>query len=312
MSESTRWLKPEMIALDASSVLFTIHGDGVKDVEPIEMGELSRVFRYTFDAKRYVVQFRASDESFRKADVVHRLFGTVLPVPRVVARGDSSGLKYCITELIEGVPASSVVKSGDEPVVAEIVEFLIRKNAIAIAPERGFGGISSDGTAPDASWSNALRSVFREPTAGAYENWTELFATGALDRPLFSDGLAAMSELLNRAPAQPYLVHGDFHLGNMIVDGERVNGIVDWEFAMYGDFVFDVATMEFWNPALGFAARVLESLRRVGEDPPHFTDRLTCYEMYGALVDMRFFAHRGERRKYESVRRKLIELLGSA
>ena len=42
------------------------------------------------------------------------------------------------------------------------------------------------------------------------------------------------------------LVHLDFHPGNMLVDGGRLTGVVDWDGATRGDRHFDLVTLRFW------------------------------------------------------------------
>ena len=39
------------------------------------------------------------------------------------------------------------------------------------------------------------------------------------------------------------LVHGDFHMRNLLIDGERVSGVVDWEVARLSNPLFDLAYM---------------------------------------------------------------------
>lgn len=46
------------------------------------------------------------------------------------------------------------------------------------------------------------------------------------------------------------LVHLDFHPGNVLVDGGRVTGVVDWDGAGRGDRLFDLVTLRFEVPRL--------------------------------------------------------------
>jgi aminoglycoside phosphotransferase (APT) family kinase protein len=52
----------------------------------------------------------------------------------------------------------------------------------------------------------------------------------------------AFAWLEARAPEKPHigLVHGDFRIGNTLIDGGRVTAILDWELAYVGDVLFDV------------------------------------------------------------------------
>ncbi len=59
----------------------------------------------------------------------------------------------------------------------------------------------------------------------------------AASRP--SSSPSARSAATGRRPRRT-LVHGDFRMGNLMVDGERVTGVLDWELAHIGDPVEDL------------------------------------------------------------------------
>jgi aminoglycoside phosphotransferase (APT) family kinase protein len=44
-------------------------------------------------------------------------------------------------------------------------------------------------------------------------------------------------------PVPPRLVHGDYRIGNCLVDGGRMTGVLDWELAYIGDPRFDLGYM---------------------------------------------------------------------
>lgn len=52
-------------------------------------------------------------------------------------------------------------------------------------------------------------------------------------------------------PQRSVLVHGDFRMGNMIVDGNRLAAVLDWEMAGAGDPLADLAWcfLPIWEPA---------------------------------------------------------------
>lgn len=68
------------------------------------------------------------------------------------------------------------------------------------------------------------------------------------------------------------LVHGDFHMRNLLIDGERVSGIVDWEVARISNPLFDLAYMsipylsgKFFAPGSELVAGVLPRDRLLAE-----------------------------------------------
>lgn len=51
-------------------------------------------------------------------------------------------------------------------------------------------------------------------------------------------------------PPRPVLVHGDYRMGNLIVSGDHVTGVLDWEMAAPGDALADLAWcfIPLWEP----------------------------------------------------------------
>ena len=80
------------------------------------------------------------------------------------------------------------------------------------------------------------------------------------DRPILALALRWLEQNLPE-PVPPQLVHGDFRLGNLLVEGSRLTGVLDWELAHLGDWHEDLAfgCMTVWRfarpdrPAYGLA-----------------------------------------------------------
>jgi hypothetical protein len=69
--------------------------------------------------------------------------------------------------------------------------------------------------------------------------WAEEAEDAGLRREV--DEMAQRLSVLQERP--PAFVHGDFHPGNVLTDGQRVTAILDWEEAALGDPRIDVAIM---------------------------------------------------------------------
>ncbi|QFT76675.1 phosphotransferase [Erythrobacter sp. THAF29] len=81
------------------------------------------------------------------------------------------------------------------------------------------------------------------------------------DRPIIALGLKWMEDNCPD-PLEPVLVHGDYRMGNLLAEGSRLTGVLDWELAHFGDRHEDLAfgCMAVWRfhrydrPALGLGS----------------------------------------------------------
>lgn len=115
------------------------------------------------------------------------------------------------------------------------------------------------------------------------------------DRPVIALAIRWCEEHLP-APASPVLVHGDYRMGNVMVDGQGLAAVLDWELAHRGDAHEDLAfgCMSVWRfgrldrPAFGlgsladyFAAYEAAGGARV--DPARFRFWLVYRTLWWAL-----------------------------
>jgi aminoglycoside phosphotransferase (APT) family kinase protein len=84
-----------------------------------------------------------------------------------------------------------------------------------------------------------LPAAAGDPALDAIERWEAEF--DAIGEPLPAIELGLRWLLRNRPePAEPRLLHGDFRLGNFIVDEEGLAAVIDWELAHLGDPAEDI------------------------------------------------------------------------
>lgn len=89
----------------------------------------------------------------------------------------------------------------------------------------------------------------------------EQFLTAGGDRPIIALGLKWLEDNCP-PPVEPVLNHGDYRMGNLLVEGSRLTGVLDWEIAHFGDRHEDLAfgCMAVWRfarydrPALGLGS----------------------------------------------------------
>ncbi len=89
-----------------------------------------------------------------------------------------------------------------------------------------------------------VRMDYREALAGLRDQFREAGA----DRPVIALALRWLGENCPE-PVDPVLNHGDFRLGNLLVEDGRLTGVLDWELAHWGDPHEDLAfaCMTVWR-----------------------------------------------------------------
>src|SRR3546814_1200742 len=61
-------------------------------------------------------------------------------------------------------------------------------------------------------------------------------------RSTLTDNLLPCTTLCRSgADQKPVMIHGDCGMNNLLVDGERVSGLLDWEISHLGDHATDIA-----------------------------------------------------------------------
>lgn len=98
-------------------------------------------------------------------------------------------------------------------------------------------------------------------------------------------------------PAEEVIVHGDFRMGNFVVDGDRLTGVLDWELTSPGDPLFDLAWcfVPVWElpgvDEVGYVARYSDRTGREVDLARLHWHRVFCFVQlaYYALSGIRAF-----------------------
>lgn len=123
------------------------------------------------------------------------------------------------------------------------------------------------------------------------ERWRRLLGTVEDDvAPGHADVYRRLLALLPAA-LPPTLLHGDYRLGNMIFDGDRLNAIIDWEIWSVGDPRIDLAwLLMHTDPAHRFRQQD-EANRRAAAGMPGREELLQTYQAVrpGEVADLDWF-----------------------
>jgi aminoglycoside phosphotransferase (APT) family kinase protein len=190
--------------------------------------------------------------------------------------------------------------------------------AVDLSGTTGFGSPLPTFDGEHETWRSFLLSVAEDqPTLdeNPVRGWRAPLETRPDAAQVFDAGYTALCAWVDRCPEVRHLVHGDLLYGNVLVDRDRVTAIFDWQCAVYGDFLYDVAWLTFWAPwypALD-AADVRTAIRRhddaIGLEVPDFDMRLRSYELHIGLAHLGYHAWRADWDELDAVTRRTRQVL---
>ena len=177
------------------------------------------------------------------ADVTARLRSLGYPAPRYVVVGDG----YSVQEELPGEPLAPW-----EPLAAPVLARLLELNDLQA------------GQAPPGPrrWPEPLVESVLHGGEG-YMVLDTLRRHSHAARELLRRCQAAVVAHAPEAATRDDVVHWDFSPDNVLCSGDRVTGVIDWDGALAGDQLFDLATLLFYAPTTPGLRLLL--LERAGE-----------------------------------------------
>jgi hygromycin-B 4-O-kinase len=274
--------------------------DDVSGVEAIGTGEWSRAFAFRVRGEERVVRFGSFPEDYAKDRVATRFATADLPIPEVHEIGEAFDGSYAISTRLHGEPFDALTQVGYRRVLPAVFRALDALRCANVSATTGYGMWRPDGSAPYASWREALLDVENDPPSGRTHGWRARLETVPSAVSTFQEGLRALRELVDICPEDRHLIHADLMADNVRVSGDRVTAVVDWANSMYGDFLYDLARLIFWTPWFPELARidVREQARAhyasQGLYVPDFEERLRCCQVHLGLDAQAYnaFTHR--------------------
>lgn len=228
-------------------ILETLGAHEVTGLQRLSGGASRETWRFAADGRELVLQRqRASDERdmLGEAAVVRAAHAAGVPVPLLVdARRRDDGAAFMILEAVEG---------------ETIARKILRDERFERARPAIVGQLGTAAAKIHALDPAGLAHLETIDQVAAY---TE--ALDELGRPHPVLELVRRWLLDHRPPPRPpAVVHGDYRLGNVIVDEDGLRAVIDWELAHLGDPMEDLGWLcvKAWRfgsdpPVAGLGAR---------------------------------------------------------
>jgi hygromycin-B 4-O-kinase len=288
-------------------------------ISRIDHGEWSLAFSFAVDghAVEYVVRFSALDEDFRKDQLAARHASRALPIPRILELGDAfDGLFYAISERARGEHLDALDVARLRRALPSLFAAIDGMRVADVSATRGFGLWDASGQAPHPTWRDALLAIGTDTPTSRIAGWRPRLEQSPTGAAPFDRAFAHLSRLSAELPNARHLIHADLLNYNVLVDGDRVSGVLDWGSAMYGDWLFDIAWFTFWQPwypawsAIDFAAEAERFRASIDLHVDDFATRMRGCEIAIGLDNQAYCAYKGEARwpQLEAVARRTLAL----
>ncbi len=179
-----------------------------------------------------------------------------VPVPGPIAfqgSGGAFGSPGILTEFVEGTSVAPRILKKPEYEAArgrlspQLAEALARVHSI------GPAGVE-----------DVLPAVPGDPVVAQIEDWERQIDEIGEPLPAVELGLRWLRANAPE-PVEPRLVHGDYRLGNFIVDAEGLAAVIDWELAHVGDPAEDIGWLCIRSWRFGYDDRVVAGLGGLDE-----------------------------------------------
>ena len=304
----------------------------ISNVSELSSGIFSRAYSYKSNGGEFVLRLNNDIKDFRKDIYAHENFGNKLPISKILKYGKfNDQFCFAIMHRCGGVTHDKLDGNDAEKVLPKIIDMVEKIRRIDVSDKEGYGILDEYGNGRYESWRSAIISFYNHklpqinwfkpvipentkclsgiqlytPRLAAGTLIETLFAGSILSRTTFDYFFKKMFELLVFCPEEKHLVHGDFGFDNLLVHNGKITGVIDWAESSYGDFLYDVAWLDFYSDDVEYAEKFKEYYAENKIDAPYFDERINCYRLHIGLSGLIIAAFFKNKQDYEQVKNRL-------
>ena len=284
----------------AREFLIERFGIAATDVEYVGEGAWSRCFGFTHNGAEMVVKFGRHTEDFERDRLAARFASANLPIPQVVEIDEALGAWYSISTRAHGTPLEQLDVTGWTDTLPSVLALLDSLRKADLTGTTGYGAWDREGNAPHATWEEYLADVIHDRPGSRTVGWKRRLVDSPLGDESFMRGYERMLDLAAAFPGPRSLVHNDLLNRNALAAGGRVTAVFDWGCSIYGDFVYELATIVFWSPWYApieqsdVMSRAIDHYGDMGLEVANFDERFRCCALHIGLVHLAYNAFLGD------------------
>jgi len=296
------------------TVLQRAVGSSIASKERITKGESNEVYAVdTANGQKLIVRISRLDDAearFRRERwSIEQCAKLGVPVPQVISveatEHEGKPLRISIENRLPGIPLNELAEGNlSDDDLAELLRrtgavlskiHSIRTNGFGMLDDNGNGEYDSIGGMFSQKELNKERLI----RAARAVNCDPKIVDRALN--VFNDCRTEYSAIL------PRLIHNDIAPCHVLISGDRVSGIIDFELAQGGDPIREFARWQFFFGGR-FPLRHLkegyENKAILGDD---FERRLYVWKLYTGLINLNWYVQKKNKRIVELCKERLAE-----
>ena len=228
--ESRGVTSPQDISADLSAALATELGvASVTDLARLSGGASRETWGFVADGRRLILQrqrFGDIRDMGVEARVVQAAYNAGVPVPELIANGSGDiGSGFMVLSHLEGETIARKILRDEQ--FSQARQSLVTQSAAALASLHSIDGTKIDGL-PSLDQVQQYRETLdnlNDQLGQSHPTFELVFRWLERNRP---------------TSTRTTLVHGDFRLGNLMIDANGLCGVLDWELAHIGDPMEDL------------------------------------------------------------------------
>ncbi|NHN33743.1 phosphotransferase family protein [Paenibacillus agricola] len=271
-------------------------------------GDWSKAYSFMLDGHELVIRFGAYLGDFEKDRVMGTYSSDTLPIPRVLEVGETESGFYAVSERVFGKHLDELNGPEIRLVLPQLFDALYGLQKLDLIHTQSIGLWRPEGAG--SSWGSELLSV-TEPRA-RLAGWRELLDASPQEAQVFDAGVERLRQLVPKLQEYRGIVHNDLLNRNVLVDGGRLTGVIDWGNAFYGDPLYDNAWFLYWWPWYPEWKEIdLQEILDLhwdkhGGRPAQLEERLLCCLIH---IGLDHIAYSAFRQRPDEIRRHAKQLL---
>jgi hygromycin-B 4-O-kinase len=275
-------------APEAQAFIETFLETKISSFQILTGGDWSAAFGFQASEQHLVVRFGIHLDDFAKDRAASRLASQDLPVPKVLAMGEAFDGYFCITERKFGVMLETLSADEMKRIVPAVFRML---DALRIADTESW---CTEIGEPKESWPFSMLEVDQETDRVC--GWHEKLSSHQSLNEVYEKCLGYLRSHVDQCPAEYSLRHRDLLHNNVLVSDDQITGVIDWGCARVGDYLHDVALLDFYSPwfpamvEINWVREAKAHYSRSGVSVPDFEERLKCYGVHIGLEGMAYSA----------------------